>query len=100
MCSASSAGLIVGALGNALLQIRTPDAMLGRVDSVFSAQNMSGAAVDAVIAGVCGSVTGPAQAFRIHNARWRSSVSSCWSRFWDCAACTSTSCTAASVEQC
>jgi len=52
----------------ALLQIRTPGAMLGRVNSVFGAQNMSGAAVGALVAGVFGSVFGPADAFWIYNA--------------------------------
>ncbi|SDH60425.1 enterobactin transporter EntS [Pseudonocardia oroxyli] len=52
----------------ALLQIRTPAAMLGRVNSVFGAQNMSGAAVGALVAGVFGSVFGPADAFWVYNA--------------------------------
>ncbi|GEL22880.1 enterobactin exporter EntS [Pseudonocardia sulfidoxydans NBRC 16205] len=51
----------------ALLQIRTPAAMLGRVNSVFGAQNMSGAAVGALVAGVFGAALGPARAFWMYN---------------------------------
>ncbi|ODU02113.1 MAG: hypothetical protein ABS81_18770 [Pseudonocardia sp. SCN 72-86] len=52
----------------ALLQIRTPAAMLGRVNSAFGAQNMSGAAVGALVASVFGAAFGPARAFWVYNA--------------------------------
>jgi MFS transporter, ENTS family, enterobactin (siderophore) exporter len=50
-----------------LLQLRSPDALLGRVNSLFSAQGMAGAAVGAVVAGVVGGLVGAADALWIYN---------------------------------
>jgi len=66
-----AAGLSVSVeevLRHALPQLRTPAAMLGRVNSFFGAQNMSGAAVGALVAGVFGGAFGPARAFWVYNA--------------------------------
>jgi MFS transporter, ENTS family, enterobactin (siderophore) exporter len=52
----------------ALLQIRTPDALLGRVNSAFGAQTMAASAVGALVAGAFGAAFGPAQAFWTYNA--------------------------------
>ncbi|MGH4024974.1 MAG: enterobactin transporter EntS [Pseudonocardiaceae bacterium] len=52
----------------ALLQLHTPDAMLGRVNSAFAAQNMSGAAVGALVAGAFATWFGPGEVFWIYNA--------------------------------
>lgn len=51
-----------------LLQLRSPDALLGRVNSLFSAQGMAGAAVGAVVAGIAGALVGAADALWIYNA--------------------------------
>lgn len=50
-----------------LLQLRTPDELLGRVNSLFSAQAMTGAAIGAVVAGAVGGLVGPADALWIYN---------------------------------
>ena len=51
-----------------LLQLRTPDELLGRVNSLFSAQAMTGAAIGAVVAGAVGGLAGAADALWIYNA--------------------------------
>lgn len=51
----------------ALLQLRTPVEFLGRVNSVFAAQNMSGVAVGALVAGVFGAWVDPVTAFWSYN---------------------------------
>ncbi|GAA4555012.1 MFS transporter [Pseudonocardia xishanensis] len=52
----------------ALLQQRTPEDLRGRVNSVFAAQNMSGVAVGALVAGGLGTVLEPTTAFWVYNA--------------------------------
>jgi MFS transporter, ENTS family, enterobactin (siderophore) exporter len=52
----------------ALLQLRTPDELLGRVNSAFAAQSMTGAAVGALVAAAFSGVVGPSDAFWVYNA--------------------------------
>ena len=51
-----------------LLQLRTPDELLGRVNSLFQAQGMTGAAIGAVVAGAVGGLVGAADALWVYNA--------------------------------
>jgi MFS transporter, ENTS family, enterobactin (siderophore) exporter len=51
-----------------LLQLRTPDELLGRANSLFQAQGMTGAAIGAVVAGAVGGLVGAADALWVYNA--------------------------------
>jgi MFS transporter, ENTS family, enterobactin (siderophore) exporter len=68
LVAAGATNALEEVLRYALLQLRTPNALLGRVNSLFSAQAMGGAAVGAVVAGVVGGLVGDADALWVYNA--------------------------------
>jgi MFS transporter, ENTS family, enterobactin (siderophore) exporter len=67
LVAAGAVNSVEEVLRYALLQLHTPDELLGRVNSVFSAQNMSGIAVGALVAGGTGAWLGPTTAFWAYN---------------------------------
>lgn len=68
MAGAGASNALEEILRYALLQLHTPDALLGRVNGAFAAQNMAGAALGALLAGVAGERLGPEHAFVAVNA--------------------------------
>lgn len=68
LVAAGAVNAVEEVLRYALLQLRTPDALLGRVNSLFSAQAMGGAAVGAIVAGTVGGIVGDADALWVYNA--------------------------------
>jgi ENTS family enterobactin (siderophore) exporter len=67
LLAAGAVNSVEEVLRYALLQQRTPEEYLGRVNSVFAAQNMSGIAVGAMIAGFVGAWLDPVTAFWGYN---------------------------------
>ncbi|WP_231974574.1 MFS transporter [Pseudonocardia sp. HH130630-07] len=68
LVAAGAVNAVEEVLRYALLQLSTPDALLGRVNSLFSAQAMGGAAVGALVAGTVGGIVGDADALWVYNA--------------------------------
>lgn len=67
LVAAGATNAIEEVLRYTLLQLRTPDALLGRVNSLFAAQAMTGAAIGAVVAGSVGGVVGDGDALWVYN---------------------------------
>ena len=68
MAAAGMVNSVEEVLRYALLQQRTPEEFLGRVNSAFAAQNMSGVAVGAFVAGLVGAwIHHPVAAFWMYN---------------------------------
>ncbi|MER5671866.1 MFS transporter [Pseudonocardia alni] len=67
LVAAGATNAIEEVLRYTLLQLRTPDALLGRVNSLFAAQAMTGAAIGAVVAGAVGGVVGDGDALWVYN---------------------------------
>jgi MFS transporter, ENTS family, enterobactin (siderophore) exporter len=67
LLAAGAVNSVEEVLRYALLQLRTPPEFLGRVNSVFAAQNMSGVAVGALVAGIVGGWVDPVTAFWSYN---------------------------------
>lgn len=67
LVAAGATNAIEEVLRFTLLQLRTPDALLGRVNSLFAAQAMTGAAIGAVVAGFVGGVVGDGDALWVYN---------------------------------
>ncbi|WP_226362289.1 MFS transporter [Pseudonocardia sp. ICBG1142] len=67
LVAAGATNAIEEVLRYTLLQLRTPDALLGRVNSLFAAQAMTGAAIGAVVAGFVGGVVGDGDALWVYN---------------------------------
>lgn len=67
LVAAGATNAIEEVLRYTLLQLRTPDALLGRVNSLFAAQAMTGTAIGAVVAGFVGGLAGDADALWIYN---------------------------------
>ncbi|WP_060712261.1 MFS transporter [Pseudonocardia sp. HH130629-09] len=67
LVAAGATNAIEEVLRYTLLQLRTPDALLGRVNSLFAAQAMTGAAIGAVVAGFVGDVVGDGDALWVYN---------------------------------
>ncbi|GAA1384663.1 enterobactin transporter EntS [Pseudonocardia kongjuensis] len=67
LVAAGATNAIEEVLRYTLLQLRTPDALLGRVNSLFAAQAMTGAAIGAVVAGFVGALVGDGDALWFYN---------------------------------
>lgn len=67
LAAAGAVNSVEEVLRYALLQQRTPAEFLGRVNSVFAAQNMSGIAVGAMVAGFVGAGLAPVSAVWVYN---------------------------------
>ncbi|OLM14207.1 Enterobactin exporter EntS [Pseudonocardia sp. Ae717_Ps2] len=67
LVAAGATNAIEEVLRYTLLQLRTPDALLGRVNSLFAAQAMTGAAIGAVVAGFVGGLVGDGDALWFYN---------------------------------